>query len=1030
MSQKSREFGILRQENKEDWMSVPGKNNITTHQIFNVYECLNYDDVIFNGQMPDLMMYGPFYYREHMNYTQPENWDVDITVPGQSKSYKGIYMNQNFHSVFDEVATGDNTDDFNIRIRQLNNAAQIIWHTKVNQLDWELSLQVVLEGLGKNLVKEFAHYHILKKYVTTIDSINRNFMPNNPASQIQLDSLYSDHEWGLRYLASYQRWESLSYDAEPVEYYSIQNELRDHFGLSIEQIQETQQNWNKYMNEGKQLIYSQQTSDNKGDQAVAYWQWADSHTTRDVFDKDNRTNSTTERTETVTGFPELAYFKNQYLLPILKEQNKKVYDEFKDIELFEDRSQSGGKNYEYLLNLTSSGDPPDETSLFNIDTLKKLNQAGSKTMDLFENPTTDLEYLGLNFLNDVTKTLKLNNNRQTYLIYLWLKYCQQLTYNLDQISPQVRTLAELGSKAIKYSIRRMEQELPVLIFSKRFRQVFDYSMGCPTYYVNNFGFPSEIAFDLCHGGKLKIMTFSFQDQLTTCKAWINIYFNGFSYDPEYYADLVFLTGYNDDQIKQILYSDKFRFKSYMTFLISNPIYLQYKNNCSLKYAPELGYYLDKSGQEQFNLDFKTVNQLMKKDGLFCKQIIANILISQQTTTYSNAFNTDQFRKFLRYITLEEGLKGLYVLRTPNETIGGYIDPLFYQYNQIPVYMGGNQTHSTEQSYKSPRQAPSRGSVAFFTGADGDYLEVKKYARWQNHDDIVVIRKSYDTIWDLDENNAIRPWSQIVYLDGTDSYQFHPDVSEDETLSAFSPLLCRVIQFQYLGRDKQNYGRIQAMKFKVADYFMMAGRLIQDNIKFWIQINNTQPLQSIYDAPVLASKGNFLNLDSAQLVNIPSIITVDYDNVTPDPIEDDSYITVDRYSGLTLIRKIRNQFNMQIMRIQLLFDFIDDQDMFIVPFFYHKRETVLSKQQAQDLLGDLYSNLDGRITGLVTFIISGSVLLVISMILLCCYKKTKRLEILGIDDKYENLEEAQIGDLNVVNTIITTNSSRHNSKYGN
>ena len=82
-----------------------------------------------------------------------------------------------------------------------------------------------------------------------------------------------------------------------------------------------------------------------------------------------------------------------------------------------------------------------------------------------------------------------------------------------------------------------------------------------------------------------------------------------------------------------------------------------------------------------------------------------------------------------------------------------------------------------------------------------------------------------------------------------------------------------------------------------------------------------------------------------------------------------------------------------------------------------------------MLGNLYSTLNGRITGLITFILSGCILIVVSMILMCYYKKTKRLEILGIDNKYENLEEAQIGDLNVVNTVVTTNSysSRNNSK---
>lgn len=76
-----------------------------------------------------------------------------------------------------------------------------------------------------------------------------------------------------------------------------------------------------------------------------------------------------------------------------------------------------------------------------------------------------------------------------------------------------------------------------------------------------------------------------------------------------------------------------------------------------------------------------------------------------------------------------------------------------------------------------------------------------------------------------------------------------------------------------------------------------------------------------------------------------------------------------------------------------------------------------------MLGDLYDTLNARITGLITFIVSGFIIILISILLLIKYKKTKRLEDLGINDKYEYLEEANIGDKNVVNTILTTNTSR-------
>lgn len=119
-------------------------------------------------------------------------------------------------------------------------------------------------------------------------------------------------------------------------------------------------------------------------------------------------------------------------------------------------------------------------------------------------------------------------------------------------------------------------------------------------------------------------------------------------------------------------------------------------------------------------------------------------------------------KFIRYISLEEGLKGLFVLRTPKEVLEGYIDPLFYEISQKPIYDGGNQTFNVYQSYKSPPQAPKQVNVAFFTGTDGDYLSIKKYANWLGNDAISVKKKVYTTIWDLDDF-FLKPWTQVVYV---------------------------------------------------------------------------------------------------------------------------------------------------------------------------------------------------------------------------------------------------------------------------
>ena len=45
--------------------------------------------------------------------------------------------------------------------------------------------------------------------------------------------------------------------------------------------------------------------------------------------------------------------------------------------------------------------------------------------------------------------------------------------------------------------------------------------------------------------------------------------------------------------------------------------------------------------------------------------------------------------YLRYNTLNNGLGGLFTLRTPREYINGFTDPKLEMLNTTPVYMGGD-----------------------------------------------------------------------------------------------------------------------------------------------------------------------------------------------------------------------------------------------------------------------------------------------------------------------------------------------------
>jgi hypothetical protein len=173
------------------------------------------------------------------------------------------------------------------------------------------------------------------------------------------------------------------------------------------------------------LIASLPPTDYNNDQGVAYWQWVNSYITASTLDAPSVVNVT----DTAVGYPEIGYFKDFYLMNYTGSANQ---DLFRDVYLYQD-DQDPTANFEYLFNLTGSagaGTDPDPSSLFNVQTLKRLIELGQATVDI----TEDKDYT-LNFGSDwdeLTNTLGLGDNRRTYLIWMWLKYATIFTVNREQ----------------------------------------------------------------------------------------------------------------------------------------------------------------------------------------------------------------------------------------------------------------------------------------------------------------------------------------------------------------------------------------------------------------------------------------------------------------------------------------------------------------------------------------------------------------------------------------------------------------------
>jgi hypothetical protein len=125
----------------------------------------------------------------------------------------------------------------------------------------------------------------------------------------------------------------------------------------------------------------------------------------------------------------------------------------------------------------------------------------------------------------------------------------------------------------------------------------------------------------------------------------------------------------------------------------------------------------------------------------------------------------------------------------------------------------------------------------FTGEEGNTLMTRRIARWMGQDSISIRNRRYSSIFTL-ERDFLKPWKTNVLLDGTDGVQFNPDISGDEYLSIFTPLLQRSAYYTKIEAEDNIYTDINTLNYQIVSSFMSNLRDNQDNEKYWITVSNT------------------------------------------------------------------------------------------------------------------------------------------------------------------------------------------------
>lgn len=72
----------------------------------------------------------------------------------------------------------------------------------------------------------------------------------------------------------------------------------------------------------------------------------------------------------------------------------------------------------------------------------------------------------------------------------------------------------------------------------------------------------------------------------------------------------------------------------------------------------------------------------------------DILLQANGTLDYKTFGSDQFVRYLKYVTMQAGLNGLFTERSAREIIEGYHDFMIQELSTRPMWQGGDSTNPT------------------------------------------------------------------------------------------------------------------------------------------------------------------------------------------------------------------------------------------------------------------------------------------------------------------------------------------------
>lgn len=160
------------------------------------------------------------------------------------------------------------------------------------------------------------------------------------------------------------------------------------------------------------------------------------------------------------------------------------------------------------------------------------------------------------------------------------------------------------------------------------------------------------------------------------------------------------------------------------------------------------------------------------------------------------------------------------------------------------------------------------------------------------------------------------------------------------------------------------------------------------------------------APSIGTKGHFYELDPVLKDRLPVLVDHAGNIIEANKTADDTWLGVEKYSGVTLQARERIQINfiIELNKTDNLTLFSHLEEGYVFPFVFVRRDSIMSDDEVSQILGTLITAAELRIPLLVTFLVLGFVLALVG----CCL--VKRLRTLQKrDGSYDHMKRQKLID---------------------